>query len=322
MAIYDDILNQAGGNHKAAGDLHELLWERLLRREDPRFHNVRITRGDGGIDGFVLQDPMLATATVFQAKFFSDISSDEHRAAIQKAFSTAHDHTFRVVDWILLLPIAISHGDLNWLVGETLKTAAKAVLDSRKHRNIDACIINYRIASHLEDLCRRHLDVVAELLPASTQALLQQIATERNRADALQVEIADRLRLLNDEAIRQRQVEVHRVRSALRLLYQGWGNHIVTLEQAKQLNWDAYTIEHKAADLERFAELRTSQALAIEGLYSDINEQIGAVYRSARMLRASAVQAQIDPQHTLQMKAELNALISAVRELSRSIGRP
>jgi hypothetical protein len=56
-------VDQAGDDLRKAGDVHEDLWNRLLSREDPRFHNVRVARGDGGIDGFVLKDPLFGHAS-------------------------------------------------------------------------------------------------------------------------------------------------------------------------------------------------------------------------------------------------------------------
>jgi hypothetical protein len=43
MNIYDAILEEANGSSLQGGHLHEELWNRLLRLEDARHHNVRVT---------------------------------------------------------------------------------------------------------------------------------------------------------------------------------------------------------------------------------------------------------------------------------------
>jgi hypothetical protein len=70
--VYRAIQEHAPDNSPvAAGNLHEEIWKDLLRRADPRFRNVKVTRGDGGMDGIQFLDPATGEARIFQAKFFA-----------------------------------------------------------------------------------------------------------------------------------------------------------------------------------------------------------------------------------------------------------
>ncbi|MFH0728778.1 MAG: hypothetical protein V2B19_20890 [Pseudomonadota bacterium] len=320
MSLYEDILNQTYGNRKAAGDLHELLWEQLLRREEPRFHNVRVTRGDGGIDGFVLRDPVLGSASVFQAKFYSDISSEEHCKNIVEAFARAHSHKFIVVDWCLLLPVTISHKELNWLIGGDLREKAKGLVAKERHQYIDACAISYQLESHLQNLCIRHLDVSAQFLPKSSLALIEKFEKERTRADFLQTEIADRLRIINQGLIRQRQIEFERAYNALRVLNQGWANHTGMLNLLMRDKIGPDKVEQFAAELEAFAERRIDQALIAEGLCSEIGRIVTNIYQAARRLRADAIHTQLNGDRAEQIWKQIKVLISDISNMQRIVG--
>ena len=320
MPLYTEILDHVGGNPKAAGDLHETIWEKLLRREDPRFHNVRVTRGDGGIDGFILKDPVLGSASVFQAKFYDSISSDKHKTSIVEAFVRAHSHKFRVVDWFLLLPVAISHKELDWLIAGGLKEEAKKKIAEDRYSFVDNCGISVKVESHLQDLCIRHIDIVSEHLPKSSLALSVSLAEERDRANHLQIEIADRLRIINQGMIRQRQVDLERAYNALLILNQGWGDHYGMLKYAKRNRMDLAKVEQLAAELESFSERRFDHALIAEGMCEGSLSAVTGIYNSARMLRSLVVQSQIKSSIEPEMWAHLDKLVSDINDLQRTIG--
>lgn len=320
MTIYGEILEQAGGEAVAAGFIHEKLWERLLRREDPRFHNVRITRGDGGIDGVILKDPVLGRVTVFQAKFFTDLSKKDHRDAVVKAFGKAHGHDFLVVEWKLLLPITVSHQDLNWLYGGGLKKKAVELFGASSEDRIITCGVECYGETHLEDLCSRHLDIVLEVLPKSGLAFAAKLDEERARASYLQLEIVDRLRIINQEQIRQRQVDRERACNALLVLNQGWANHVGILELEERGGKDVKQAEKIATDLERFAERRVDHALMAEGLCPGIGKKMAAIYQATRMLRATAVQAQVSGHSEYEVWNDAAEVIALVKALQREIG--
>jgi hypothetical protein len=110
--VYQAILEHApNGTYTAAGDLHEAIWTDLLRRSDPKVHNVRVTRGDGGIDGVGFQDPVTGEARVYQAKFFQDLSDDKdaHKKAVVEAFVRAHCHPFACTSWVRGGPGDVDH---------------------------------------------------------------------------------------------------------------------------------------------------------------------------------------------------------------------
>ena len=320
MTIYNDILDQAGGDTRVAGDLHERLWEYILRLDEPRFHNVRVTRGDGGLDGFVLTDPILGYATVYQAKFFLDVTSDEHRKSIVDSFVKAHSHSFHTKEWVLLLPSSISHGDLDWIVGGGLRQAAKAKLSDDRHARIRDCAITYRLASHLEEALARHLEVACEFLPQSSPALTKKVLDIQAAADRLQLEIADRLEVLINDSIRRRQFESLMALRAVHRLYFGWADYIGLLDAALRVGPVPVEMERLSIEIESDASSRASLALVAEGLASGASEDITNIYVSARRLRQAAIMTSISAEHASYLKQEVAGLLAQIRAFARKMG--
>lgn len=121
--LHTTIMSEVSSNAVSAGNLHQELWLDLLRRTDPELHNVRVTRGDGGLDGVGFQDPTTGDAVVYQAKFYPHFKDRGRRDEILEAFFRAHLHNFKCRKWFLLVPCELSHADLNWLA-KTLRHEA------------------------------------------------------------------------------------------------------------------------------------------------------------------------------------------------------
>jgi hypothetical protein len=221
--IYNYILEHADNNPRAAGDLHEKIWGALLHRSDPGFHNVRLTRGDGGIDGIVFTDPVNGEAKVYQAKFYKDLNKPDHKKAIVDSFITAHGHSFPCVEWVLLFPRLLSSEDLGWLMGDMKRELLIELKnDPDLKRKIDPCAISFQDAQDLGCLIFQHLDIAAKYLPDSALALAEQLKTEREARTVEQVEMHRLLRSLNEEAIRKHEIDTLRAKAALHVLIQGW----------------------------------------------------------------------------------------------------
>ncbi|SIO27674.1 hypothetical protein [Paraburkholderia phenazinium] len=327
MSIYNDILDQQGGNHRAAGDLHEVLWSRLLAKEDPRFHNVRLAGGDGGVDGIIVTDPALGNVTVFQAKFFKNITQKANRDAILESFTRAHNHGFTVSEWVLLVPVPLSTKEIDWLSSGELQRHAGARLDISRKCRLDQCVVKYREGSELERLAERNLTVTADLLPKSAKALQKIIATERRLKTRLQLEIVDRLRTINEDIIRQRKIETVRAQSALKALRKGWADHTLMLDQTRRENAAPGLVQEYTRDFMEFIRQRLDLAFMTEGLCEGISVKLSEIFATTFHLSAAAGRAQIP-----NMKAEkatmwklLGTLLDQCREfdieLAKAVGK-
>lgn len=292
MGIYDDILRNAPGqDHVAAGHLHEQLWETLLRRESPDLHNVRLGRGDGGIDGVEFMDPVLNTAHIYQAKFFSKLDED-HRPAVLNSFVTAHKHTFPCTRWTLLVPFEPSAPELNWLTVGMRTEALTQLTDATHNARAAACEIRYKDSTDLEDLLKRNLPIAAQLLPDSVLALQDAIRAEREKSSNIDREVAARVRELHDSLIREREAQRRRALSAAAMLNQGWANHLFTFQRLLVPADDAEThtaaIEAAAEQLVTFAETRMRDAYHADGLGVGLAELVSRIHNIGRKLHAVA----------------------------------
>ncbi len=233
----------ANDSATAAGDLHEEIWADLLRRVDPRVHNVRVTRGDGGLDGVAFLDPVTGQARVYQAKFFEDlkdatprpkasktpkktskktakkkaVAPSGHRGDVIDAFVRAHGHSFICTSWVLLLPSAVSHADLSWLMGG-LKADAIAEAGTRNGlpadiaQRITGCAVEFKDRRDLNDLLGQYLDVAAIHLPRSSLSLAKELKDERAGRKKDRDDVAEILRNLREESIRSHQAETRRAK--------------------------------------------------------------------------------------------------------------
>ena len=320
--IYAAIQAQApGGSPAAAGNLHEDIWVELLRRSDPTVHNVRVTAGDGGIDGVGFQDPVTGEATVYQCKFFKELSPT-HREEITEAFVRACAHPFACNTWVLLLPRQLSAPDLGWVMSQLrndaralikeleaaakLKLAAKGAakvsagkakapklprinLHAATDQRVAGCAIRYREGQDLEDLLRDNLDVAGRYLPDSALALSDELAQERSKSDADRRNGWNLLRELRGEAIRAREVETRRARAAVGILNQGWGGMAERLRlMAVNERLPGANAAAVAVDVEALAGARSSVAFECEGLIAGVSDAVSQIYFEARMLQSVA----------------------------------
>lgn len=332
MSIYEMILANAPKRiHRVAGDLHEAIWEELLRAEDPSFHNVRLTRGDGGIDGIVFCDPKYGGNTIFQAKFFKDINTTSHKKAVIKSFVEAHKHAFECNQWILLIPFDMSHKELSWLMG-TMKIEAKKQLPKSIHRHkiVDSCRILYKDESQMLTMLRNNLDIAYRHLPRSALALEKIVEIERERADKLEKEIADRLREIQKEAIRNREVETRRAVAFLKILNQGWANYLGMLEhglitvrrsQPNGTEKASFEIEEFAKGLEIFTRQKIDEASATEGLVNGISDLVAGILINSRQLTFVAINYQDETNWPDTVDKAMRDIKSNINDLKIRIGK-
>lgn len=312
----------------AAGDLHEEIWTDLLRRCDPRVHNVRVTRGDGGLDGVAFQDPSTGEARVYQAKFFKDLNDDKgtHRALVVDSFVRAHNHPFGCTSWVLLLPRVLSHGDLGWLMG-AMKAEAQTLAASKKNVHADinqriaACAIEYRDGADLVDLLSLHLDIAARHLPNSHLALAKQLQDERAARARDRDEIGRLLRTLNDESIRAHQADARRAKAALSILNQGWANLTGMLQRAVvDQNLAGATMKEIADQVEHHATNRAGHAYSCEGLAPGVSELIAEINYQARVLQQVTIMKEIGMADAEGESDVAKRIIERINELQRRIG--
>jgi len=327
--IYQAILEHApNGTYTAAGDLHEAIWTDLLRRSDPRVHNVRVTRGDGGLDGVGFQDPVTGDARVYQAKFFQDLSDDKdaHKKAVVDAFVRAHCHPFTCSSWVLLFPRQLSHPELGWLMGG-LKTDAITFAAGFKgahaqvQQRIQACAIEYRDATDLVDLLTAHLDIAAKHLSKSHLALSAELQKEREGRAHDRADLARNLQVLSDEAIRGHQADARRAKAAMSILNQGWANLTGMLQLAlvdKRLT--GAQIQDVAGLIEEHATSRAVHAYSCEGLAPGISELVAEINYQARVLKQVAVMKDVGLADGEGEAVVAKRVLDKVQELQRRIG--
>jgi hypothetical protein len=203
MDIYQDILESAPNKtYTSAGDLHEEIWIELLKREDSEIHNVRLSRGDGGIDGLRMLDPVLGTVHTYQAKFFPEIGNDEKKKkAITKSFLSVHANPLLCETWTLLVPFKFSAKEIFWLYRD-IKLAAIELLNKMRDkktpnfkactydvqlRRIKNCQVKYKDLDNFLDLLRRHLDIGSKYLPESKLNLLYALEIEKDKNSVLKL---------------------------------------------------------------------------------------------------------------------------------------
>lgn len=324
MDIYGAILEQAGGDARQGGDLHEQLWNRLLRREDPRHHNVRMSRGDHGIDGIALTDPVLGEVSIYQAKFFAELSDERRRKSVRESLLTAVQFPGKVSRWTLLLPIDPSAIEVAWIVS-SLKHEVASMLGTSA--SLHDLAIEYRTGEQLQDLCLRHLSDAAALLPDSMLALSQRLADATKRNEMLEREMIDRLRTLNEESVRTRRVESLRAGNALKVLNQGWADHIGLLDlYRRDQNARAADVATCAEQIETFSLARTREAFDAESLAPGVGGFVYQIYLRSRHVRSAAVQVQVAqaaglPGPYAHMRDQLRDLLDRCRELQAFVAQ-
>lgn len=327
--IYQAILEHApNGAYTSAGDLHEAIWIDLLRRSDPKVHNVRVTRGDGGLDGVGFQDPVTGEARVYQAKFFPDLSDDKgtHKKAVIEAFVRAHCHPFTCTSWVLLFPRQLSHAELGWLMGN-LKADAIAFAATFKgahaqvQQRIQACAIEYQDSSDLVDLLTSHLDLAAKHLPKSHLVLSAELQKEREGRAHDRAELARNLQVLRDEAIRSHQADSRRAKAALSILNQGWANLTGTLKLALvDSRLTGAQIHDVAGLVEEHATSRAVHAYSCEGLVPGISELVAEINYQARLLKQVSVIKDMGTSDAEGEAVVAQRVIDKIQELQRLIG--
>jgi hypothetical protein len=334
MNYYEVIHAHApGGTTTASGDLHEDIWDTLLRLEDPNFHNVRVTRGDGGIDGIVFIDPVGGKCRIYQAKCVPELKDDtgDRKDSIVKAFVTAMLHRVECVQWTLLLPRELSHADLNWLMIDLRADAVvclealvppKPIAVARAKR----CAIAYKDGADLDRLLRANLDVAARLLPESSLALIEAVHQERAARTRDRAELADRLNLVKDEAMRRHATEARVARAALSILNQRWGSSVTMLQLwLMNPNRVPTTLIEIARQVELLALSRTPHAFACEGLVPGISRAISTIHYESLVLQQVAtnkdlglIEADAEDVIAQRMIAAINDLQDRISEVNRT----
>lgn len=349
--VYAAIQEHAANDSAtAAGDLHEEIWADLLRRVDPRVHNVRVTRGDGGLDGVAFLDSVTGEARVYQAKFFKDlkdatakaskkakttktkttktktVAPSGHRGDVIDAFVRAHGHSFICTSWVLLLPSALSHTDLSWLMGG-LKTDAIAAAGKRKGMPADiaqrmsACALEFKDRQDLSDLLGQYLDVAAKHLPRSSLSLAKELKDERAGRDKDREDVAEILRNLREESIRSHQAETRRAKAALTILNQGWANLTGMLQLAmvnKRLV--GKTVQDIAVQVEEHAANRAAHAYSAEGLAPGVSELVSEIVYQARVLQQVAILKAVGMTDADSEEKIARRIVEKVGDLQRRVG--
>lgn len=287
-----------------------------------------MTRGDGGIDGVAFQDPATGEARIYQAKCFKDLNDEKgtHRAVVVDAFVRAHDHPFPCTSWVLLLPRALSHGDLGSLMG-TMKTEAEKLAASKKGLHADiskrmaAGAIEYRDRADLVDLLSLHLDIAAKHLPSSHLALAKELQDERAARARDREEISRVLRTLTDESIRAHQADARRAKAALSILNQRWANLTGMLQRAlvDEKLADA-TMKEIADQVEHQATSRAAHAYSCEGLAPGVSELIAEINYQARVLQQVTIMKAIGMADAEGEAVIAKRIIDRINDLQRRIG--
>jgi hypothetical protein len=348
--VYAAIQEHAA-NHSAtaAGDLHEEIWDAVLRRSDPRFHNARLTRDEGGVDGVAFLDPATGEARIYQAKFFEDLEEAEkpkkarkgapaaappqatsgpagHRGAVVDAFVRAHGNAFTCTSWVLLLPRALSQPDMSWLMG-TMKT--EAISEARRRKGlpagadlrIAACAVEYLDGANLTALLAQQLDVAERHLPGSSLALMKQLEEERaarkmDRDDRTQL----LLRQLRDEAIRSHQADTRRARVALGMVNQGWANLTGQLGLALVDEKVAATVPVVAGLIESHAVTCAPHAHACEGLVPGASALVNGIRYQSRVLQQTSTLRRLGMAEAESEAAIASRIIEAIANLQDLVG--
>ncbi len=319
MSTYDEILDATPGHEPvAAGHLHEEIWVDLLRRETPDLHDVRVTRGDGGIDGIAWLDPLLNHAHIYQAKFFRDLD-EKHRQEVLKSFVSAHSHPYRCARWTLLVPFELSANELSWL-RVSLRAEAENALPT-KSKEMKTCVIDYKDSRDLSDLLQRHLDVAAQHLPASVGALQAQLDQAEKRTSYLEREVANRMADIQDGLIRDRAVQSRRAIVAVKVLNQGWANAKGDLQGLIGLNRvQPRTVRDVGGVLEGLAERRLREAYEVEGMIPGIAHDVGAIHMQARRLVGLASLLELGATTVEDVTEVISVAIKQILDLQQRIG--
>lgn len=326
LDVYASILEHAPNDSPAAaGNLHEAIWTELLRRTDPRVHNVRVTKGDGGLDGVAFLDLATAVARVYQAKFFPDLTDKGHKESVVDAFVRAHGHPFVCASWVLLVPRQLSHTDLGWLMG-SLKAEAKAEAKKRKglpagiDARIDACAVDYHDGPDLLDLLMDNLDVAVAVLPKSELALMELLQQEKVGRSRDRAELLLAVKALREDAIRAHEADARRARAALGILNQNWSNLIFEIEPALaepkllRRSWASIGTEAEA-----LASAKSSHAYVCEPFLPGVSELVSDVLYRARVLQQAAVFDIAGAADEGAVPKTAAALVEAIKEVQRRI---
>ena len=254
-SFYDQI--HADAPCDTAGGLHEQIWTDLLERTEVRFQNVRLTRGDGGLDGVAFREPYSEEVSVFQAKCFPCLSSeaktDEKRRkeAIIDSFITAMSRNFQVASWTLLVPFSLNHKDLDWLLGDLAKTAEAQIEQSDRKQedknktlaNIKRCQIQCYDATRLRLLLQQHLDICALRLPSSRQALASSLAKARQELSEQKQAVAFMLKEHMRLAVANRAFDTRKAYAALTAMLATWSPILRNVELLKDNHYNSFAPE-------------------------------------------------------------------------------
>lgn len=334
MELYQDILESAPNKtYTSAGDLHEEIWIELLKREDSEIHNVRLSRGDCGIDGLRMIDPVLGTVHTYQAKFFPEIGNDEKKKkAITKSFISVHANPLLCEAWTLLVPFKFSAKEIFWLYRDMKPTAIemltkmhdekttnfKACTYDVQLRRIKKCQIKYMDLDNLLDLLRRHLDIGSKYLPESKLNLLYELEVEKDKNSALDRDSMAILRRIQEDNIRRRKSETQRAISAIKMLNQGWSNFYFQLKQYLRIDEKSDKLQDLGIDIEEFSRSKQFEAFESEGLLPGISDLLVTIHIQSRLLQQACF---VEETHGLKQTHKIaNKLINCISELQGQIG--
>lgn len=106
-------LRDMHGDAGAREIFEKICTELLYAQYGENAHNIRVTRGDGGID--ILVGDFVAPIKNYQCKFFLDGIGDAQKAQIRESFNTAINSTsFKMEKWILCVPCSLSAPEFKW----------------------------------------------------------------------------------------------------------------------------------------------------------------------------------------------------------------
>ena len=334
MDIYQAILETAPNQTStAAGDLHEQLWIDLLKQEDPEIHNVRLSRGDRGIDGLKVIDPVLGVVHNYQAKFFPKIGNDNQRKKrITQSFLSVHANPLLCETWTLLVPFKFSSQEIFWLFKD-MKIDALILLEKMRDKNIlnvadcscdvqvrriNNCKIKFRDLDDLIELLRRHLDICSKYLPESKFSLLYELQKEKEKNAIIKRDTSSLLMRLQEDNIRRRKVETQRATSAIKMLNQGWANYNGLLKQYLRIKKQPKDYCKLGVEIEAFSQTKEFEAFESEGLLPGISNILGNIHIHSRILQqVSIIEDGQEPKQTLKIA---DKLFRYIQKLQLQIG--
>ena len=106
-------LRDAHGDAGAREVFEKICTELMYARYGSGAHNIRVSKGDDGID--ILVGDFTSPIELFQCKFFLDGISDSQKAQIRQSFKTAvESEDYRMRRWILCVPCCLSAKEFKW----------------------------------------------------------------------------------------------------------------------------------------------------------------------------------------------------------------